>query len=481
MILHFLRRVSLCLWITLPIAGLGSFWILTVLPPEVGADGAPVLAGGLLAGVFATVAWSANRLGLRRVQRLMRWADRAEREGLRAEAEKAFQSALGVLDGFLVSPRTRQRILLPLAGRIARHHLSENHLSAAAEDFIARYLWVHPQDAEVAEQWVGQLERMGGLREEHQDLADRIGNVHPGHPVIQRAVARLCLASERTDYPALQTYRRVCADDGRLPPEFCTDLARLFRKDGRMDEWAQQVFRQAGAAAPASAGKPAASPRRPSRFDGPQQFGEPAAGDEADTAFRMAAAGDAIDEDEEEEREALLAAPSRVQTHLGGVLRQGLEAWNALCGRLLQGGGAGVGWMRGIWRDPGMRRVLALLLVIGTATLGGWMALNRAGVFEPSPPETAATDVATPTALPASDPFALQVAAYLKQDYALKRVEDLKKKGLNAYWIETASSGKIWYQVRIAAFPDPQSAREFGRDLKWKGLIDDFYVTSAER
>jgi hypothetical protein len=69
----------------------------------------------------------------------------------------------------------------------------------------------------------------------------------------------------------------------------------------------------------------------------------------------------------------------------------------------------------------------------------------------------------------------------LKQDYALKRVEDLKKKGLNAYWIETASSGKIWYQVRIAAFPDPQSAREFGRDLKWKGLIDDFYVTSAER
>jgi len=41
-------------------------------------------------------------------------------------------------------------------------------------------------------------------------------------------------------------------------------------------------------------------------------------------------------------------------------------------------------------------------------------------------------------------------------------VEDLKKKGLDAYWIETVSGGKTWYQVRIANFPDQQSAREYG-------------------
>jgi cell division septation protein DedD len=79
------------------------------------------------------------------------------------------------------------------------------------------------------------------------------------------------------------------------------------------------------------------------------------------------------------------------------------------------------------------------------------------------------------------DPYTLQVAAYLRQDYALKLVEDLKRKGFDAYWIETSSGGKLWYQVRIAHFPDQQSAREFGRDLKWKGLIDDFYVTQYIR
>jgi hypothetical protein len=73
------------------------------------------------------------------------------------------------------------------------------------------------------------------------------------------------------------------------------------------------------------------------------------------------------------------------------------------------------------------------------------------------------------------------VAAYLKQEYAIKLVEELKHKGHDAYWTETSSGGKLWYQVRISHFPDQQSAREYGRNLKWKGLIDDFYVTNYLR
>ena len=145
------------------------------------------------------------------------------------------------------------------------------------------------------------------------------------------------------------------------------------------------------------------------------------------------------------------------------------------------------GWKRqltGFWHQPDRRGGLAVLLIAGIVG-GGWMALNLAGFFETPSPETPTAErspaAAPPPADQIADQVALQVAAYLKQDYALKLVEDLKKKGLNAYWIETASSGKTWYQVRIAAFPDPQSAREFGRDLKWKGVIDDFYVTGYSR
>jgi hypothetical protein len=485
MIVHLLRHASLCLWISLPIAGFGSFWILTVFQPGIGAAAAPFLAAGLLLAAFAAVAWTANRLGVGRVQRLMRRADHAEREGLRAEAEKAFHGALGVLDSFSVSPRARQKILLPLAGRIARYYLSASHFSAAAEDFIARYLWIHPQDEEVAEQWVGYFERLGGLREEHQDLADRIGNAHPRHPAIQHAVARLCLASERTDYPALQTYRRACAGGGRVPPEFCADLARLLRQEERFDEWAQAVFRQAEAAVSAPTEAPSAKPpepsRRPLRDEGPAKIEVPAADEEEDVAFRIAGDADEADADEEPEQGSLLARTRRVQARADRLRAQAAAGWEALGGRLRHLGALGAVWLRAIRHDPRMRRALTLLLLFGVAAGGGWMALNVAGVFERSTTEPSAVETASASAPPASDPFALQVAAYLKQDYALKLVEDLKKKGLNAYWIETASSGKTWYQVRIAAFPDPQSAREFGRDLKWKGVIDDFYVTSAGR
>jgi len=135
---------------------------------------------------------------------------------------------------------------LPLAGRAARFYLSQSRLSAAGEDFISAYLWANPRDEEVAEQWVQHAERQGRLRDEHQDLADRLGNAHPRNAAIQREVARLYLALERTDYPALQTYRRLCAEGDQVPPEFCSDLSRLLRRDGRSDEWMQPFWPRRG-------------------------------------------------------------------------------------------------------------------------------------------------------------------------------------------------------------------------------------------
>ncbi len=485
MVIYFLRRTSLCLWISLLISGFGSFWILTALQPEVGADAAPWLAAGFLAAVFLAVGWVANRLGLGRVQQLMRRADRAEREGLRAEAEEAFQSALGLLDSFLISPRARQRILLPLAGRVARYYLSETHFSAAAEDFIVRYLWVHPQDGDVAEQWVRHAERQGGLREEHQGLADRLADAHPLPPIIQHAAARLCLASERTDYRALQIYRRICAEEGRIPPEFQADLSRLLGNDERSGDWNRPILPPGRTVSPAPAESVSATVAKPTRAPAatePSVRSEmPLAADEEDAVFRLTGDVDEIDENEADVRASLLAKPRRSAVWLDARVRQAVAAWELLRERLRRWSAGGAGWMYGIRRYPRIRRALALLLIIGISGAGGWLALDVADVFESSPTETAGVEPpSTPVPAP-PDAFALQVAAYLKQDYALKLVDDLKKKGLEAYWTETTSSGKTWYQVRIAHFPDPPTAREFGRNLKSKGIIDDFYVTSASR
>lgn len=488
---HFLRHTAACLWLTLLIGGMGSLWVLPLLQPVIGIEAIPFLVAGGLAALFVLVAWAVGRIGLSRLSALLRTADIAEREGLSAEAEEAFREAIAALDRFWVSPADRRNVLLPVAGRLARFYLAQAHLGPAAEDFIIQYLAVRPGDEEVAEQWVRQAEGRGGLREEHQDLAARLGSANPRNAAVQHALARLYLALERTDYPALRSYRRVCDSQGGAPAEFCEDLARLLGKAGRSDEWAQQVYSQAQGLTPASE---RFASRRPSDASdvyrikaadsgaSEDEIARPADDEElSEDAFRMAYEAGELEEEEPGERalflrhrQAVGSALHRLAHAAGSALRNAPAEISRL-GRSL---GEAVRFACGF--RP-VRYALGVLLIAGVAAGGIWIAIDALDVFDQAPPAPAGAERPAPAAAAAMDPYTLQVAAYLKQEYALKLVEDLKRKGLDAYWIETSSGGKLWYQVRISHFPDQQSARDYGRNLKWKGMIDDFYVTHYMR
>jgi cell division septation protein DedD len=128
--------------------------------------------------------------------------------------------------------------------------------------------------------------------------------------------------------------------------------------------------------------------------------------------------------------------------------------------------------------------VLGAAVVAGLGAILVWLVATAMDDYVSRPPEAPATaeaPAAEPPPAITDDPYTLQVAAYLKQELALRRVEELKRKGLEAYWTETSSGGKVYYQVRISHFRDQQSARDFGRSLKGKGLIEDFYVTNYVR
>lgn len=485
---HFLRHNAICLWVTLLVGGMGGLWVLPVLQPVVGVDLMPFVVAGGLAAMFLFVAWAVNRAGLRRVAHLMRSADVAEREGLAVEAEAAFREALAALDRFWVAPSDRRKALMLLSGRLARFYLARTRLDPAAEDFVTRYLSVRPEDEEVAEQWVRQTEGRGGLREEHQDVAARLGSAHPRNAAIQHAQARLFLMLERTDYPALRSYRRVCDAQGRAPDEFCEDLARLLKKDGRSDEWAQQVYSQARGTVPETDMPAFPRPRDAHRV--PADFSEAAKAEvelpadewaEPEAAFRMSAAADASDEEETEERESLLAGRRAVRPYLRRLAQAAGCAMNAVLDELFRLGRGMGRTVRRAFRVRGVRYALGVLLIAGVAAGGIWVGIDAIDLFDRAPSVPAGAEPPAPAAAAATDPFTLQVAAYLKQEYAIKLVEELKRKGLDAYWTETSSGGKLWYQVRISHFPDQQSAREYGRNLKWKGLIDDFYVTNYVR
>ena len=118
--------------------------------------------------------------------------------------------------------------------------------------------------------------------------------------------------------------------------------------------------------------------------------------------------------------------------------------------------------------------VLAIGVIIAMVNTISHLIPTRPGIGLNHTPEIAPVPVVT-------DPFTLQVAAYLKPEHAVKYETFLKKQNLDAYTIIVKGSQKTWYQVRISHFPDKNSAKAFGTSLKARKIIDDFYIANYER
>lgn len=93
-------------------------------------------------------------------------------------------------------------------------------------------------------------------------------------------------------------------------------------------------------------------------------------------------------------------------------------------------------------------------------------------------PESVSPPPKTPP-LAASGRYTIQAASFRNQTQAISYSDRLQTMGLPAYWGESRTTGKdVWYYVRISRFEGKQEAKEYGEDLKNKGIIDDFYVAN---
>ena len=115
------------------------------------------------------------------------------------------------------------------------------------------------------------------------------------------------------------------------------------------------------------------------------------------------------------------------------------------------------------------------LFIIGV----GWLVTNTAIHFADTFKTLEKAPV--PVVAPVTDPFTLQVAAYLNETDAQHYVDQLKGLGLDAYWTRASGSSKTWYQVRISHFKTKAEARTVGEDLKTRQLIGDYYVANYKR
>jgi hypothetical protein len=198
--LSFLKHISVRIWLTVLIGGVACLWVLPSFQNQIGLQWVLLPVALILVTAFLLIGWVSNRWGLGAVERLIHEAGVYERDGMVTQAEKRFRRAMAVFDSFLISPLVKKQKANTLTARVARFYLARARKTVDSEIFLVSYLQSNPQDEEVAENWIQQVESRGGLKEEHQDLAYLIGSAQPKNRTIQSVLARFYLTLERTDF-----------------------------------------------------------------------------------------------------------------------------------------------------------------------------------------------------------------------------------------------------------------------------------------
>jgi hypothetical protein len=391
---------------------------------------------------------------------------------------------VAVFDSFLISPFEKRKKSIILAARMARFYLARTDKQHASERFLVSYLYDHPEDEEVVENWMTQIENRGGLKEAHQELAYRIGNAQPKNKDIQRVLARFYLLMERADFPALQTYRRVFDESDQMSPQFIENLSQLFLRERRADEWALKVYLQAiqrgGARSKLLRGLAAclrwtrATARNKSLRQQASKYLE--GFDELQLKQMRSGFKPPAPPPEPVKRRRKMGMRAFVVEAIVGLAKGFAAAISAAVAWIVRRVTAFVDLLT---RSRKARRALASAVLAGLTAGVALLMINTLGYLTKT--ETAVRQKVQGKAVVVTDPFTIQVAAYLKSEHAHRYVVQLKKHGLDAYWTQAVSANKRWYQVRVSHFADKQSARQYGESLKTKGIIEDFYVANYRR
>ncbi len=231
-----------------------------------------------------------------------------------------------------------------------------------------------------------------------------------------------------------------------------------------------------GSPAPTGGAPPDPLPAVPEPHAFPASSSRGAGQDPGERAFRFPTAAEGLEEEEEEPPPTLWERGEAFRP-LGRFFSRSRAAVQAFCRARRVAGVAFPFPRRRFLARSGLVLAAAVVLAAGGKVAIDFLQRSPAGeTFSGAAPPPPAENL--PAAL---QPYTLQVAAYLKEETALRRVEELKQRGLEAYLSTAERGGKRWYQVRISHFADPQSAREAGRALREKGWIEDFYVANTAR
>jgi cell division septation protein DedD len=473
-----MRHLAVRFWLTALAGGALGILFLPWWQRLVGVDWLIVPSVVMTLGCFAGAGWVMNRIGLGFLQRNVAEAASWERAGMSTESETAFDKAMATFDSFWISPLLRRRKFQWFSGVMARFHMGRNPESPLARSRVAAHLRQFPHDAAVAEPWLENLlahERH--LPQEHEAV-ERIGLRLQKNRRIQRLLMQFYMVNGRTDFDALQTYRRVWHTQSPLPAETVHELSRLLHGDHVLTPWALQVFLAAHETGDKTAVEGIAAAVRWLPVTEESRAHLTAAKELLDGLDRPLPEQAAIARFKPDRSVPVASHGRPPKSGATGTRPRDRQTMSRRLGRLYSRGTSWVARAKKWLAALPVRQALpamAIVLIIALAAVAGWGLYHRPA--SNPPPQTRHAVAQEPVI---TDPFTIQVAAYLQRDDAQKVVDQLIQAGLDAFWTHAASAHRSWYQVKVSHFASREAAQAYGRGLKSKGLIDDFYVANYE-
>jgi hypothetical protein len=478
------KHMAVRLWASFLLGALTALVVLVPLAGTIGPGLMIVPAFLLILAFFWLIGIAFAAMGRQRLNRLIGEATVWERAGMVREARQTLARAEATLYSYYFSPFSRKIPATQLLARLARFQLSQSHPESSSDAVVGTYLRHFPRDREAAKKWLEGILSGRPVTQQSHDIAAKIGSTHADDITIQRMLAQFYIAERCCDFVSLQTYRQLMDSQKPLTDALLNDMADLFIAEQRADHLALEVYvktYQRGKTNPQLLEAIAAC----CRLVHPTSLTLPLL-EKADTI---------LNDTSPTERKAMAVrflpdiadretSPSRRKNRVPRISIAAMvrKAWAEMfraIGKALSAtiflGRFAVGMLFSKRAKAAIKWAFMGLFSIGVGWLVLSTTLHLAENVKPAEKDPA------PVATPINDAFTLQVAAYLKEDDARRYVNQLKKQGVDAYWIRTTGNNRTWYKVRVSHFKNKAEARSMGEELKTRHLIGDYYVANYMR
>ncbi len=349
-----------------------------------------------------------------------------ERSGISSRAEKNYIKALRIYDTFLLWPLSAKKTAKTLTGAIAKFYLNPQEFDSYSQNHDYKlsaliYLKMNPQDYDIAQLWLTGLRNAEIVTSFEQEILSILAERYYNDKVLSLLILDLFLGLERKDFTAKKLYIHILKND-ECKDEYEAKIEALI---GKQETKLQQQI---------------SFIRHGKKY------------------------ADKID---------IFSIVSSLFKKSFSCLKWVLRNSAAFITFLMLSVVRGYNFVKKHEKTEFYVKICSLILI----SVGLLFFLNNtvSHIFKSRSIEDKSN---TLPQVKISRPFTIQVAAYLKEKYALRYVDILTKKGIDAKIKTISGGGKTWFVVRVSEFEDKKSAAAYGEKLKKQKIIDDFFVNN---